>query len=638
MATTVDELIVRIKADTKQLESSLGRVKKQTNEAFNERSSNRFVASLRNIRGAAAAAAVGLGAVTAVKVAQTGAEFENLKLSLQAVYGSAAAGDAAFDQIRSFAQEMPFQVQDLSKAFIQLKTAGIEPTRELLMTYADASSVAMDSLGAFQAMVRITQRSASGGLGLEELEQISDRGIPVYEILAKRVGVSRQEISKMGETAEGAAELMKHFQDGLKEGFGGTVALKMETLNQKLSNMGDAFDGLALTIFEDTGVGAGMKALVDMATDFANELSIGLQMMSTGMSRDFITADGPVAQLAVARKELEAAEKEGAKGRGQVNIRNLQLLRDTITALEIQIEEQKELNRVNAEKAKKEEEDKKRKRAEFKAQEAADDARKKSIKDINGLLDKVKTPAENVRAEIELLNAELARLGKGETSEFTADQLREAIERLEDSLKPIKKEAEEVAETLRESLLDAVVQNVNAFTTDFVNALMDGQNALESFKDFAKKMISQIIAQFLQLMVVNKIVGIMTQAFSGNAPTDMSKIGDSATINTGTNFADMSASGGAASRGRMHLVGERGPELFIPNSSGTIMNAHNTRGALGGGGGVVVNQNINLSAGVAGTVRQEVIKMMPMISDITKAGVLEASARGGNYRRGLLGA
>lgn len=638
MATTVDELIVRIKADTKQLESSLGRVKKQTNEAFNERSSNRFVASLRNIRGAAAAAAVGLGAVTAVKVAQTGAEFENLKLSLQAVYGSAAAGDAAFDQIRSFAQEMPFQVQDLSKAFIQLKTAGIEPTRELLMTYADASSVAMDSLGAFQAMVRITQRSASGGLGLEELEQISDRGIPVYEILAKRVGVSRQEISKMGETAEGAAELMKHFQDGLKEGFGGTVALKMETLNQKLSNMGDAFDGLALTIFEDTGVGAGMKALVDMATDFANELSIGLQMMSTGMSRDFITADGPVAQLAVARKELEAAEKEGAKGRGQVNIRNLQLLRDTITALEIQIEEQKELNRVNAEKAKKEEEDKKRKRAEFKAQEAADDARKKSIKDINGLLDKVKTPAENVRAEIELLNAELARLGKGETSEFTADQLREAIERLEDSLKPIKKEAEEVAETLRESLLDAVVQNVNAFTTDFVNALMDGQNALESFKDFAKKMISQIIAQFLQLMVVNKIVGIMTQAFSGNAPTDMSKIGDAATINTGLNFADHSASGGAASRGRMHLVGERGPELFIPNSSGTIMNAHNTRGALGGGGGVVVNQNINLSAGVAGTVRQEVIKMMPMISDITKAGVLEASARGGNYRRGLLGA
>ena len=272
MATTVDELIVRIKADTKQLESSLGRVKKQTKEAFNERSSNRFVASLRNIRGAAAAAAVGLGAVAAVKVAQTGAEFENLKLSLQAVYGSAAAGDAAFDQIRSFAQEMPFQVQDLSKAFIQLKTAGIEPTRELLMTYADASSVAMDSLGAFQAMVRITQRSASGGLGLEELEQISDRGIPVYEILAKRVGVSRQEISKMGETAEGAAELMKHFQDGLKEGFGGTVALKMETLNQKLSNMGDAFDGLALTLFEDSGVGAGMKALVDMATDFANEL------------------------------------------------------------------------------------------------------------------------------------------------------------------------------------------------------------------------------------------------------------------------------------------------------------------------------------------------------------------------------
>ena len=48
-------------------------------------------------------------------------------------------------------------------------------------------------------------------------------------------------------------------------------------------------------------------------------------------------------------------------------------------------------------------------------------------------------------------------------------------------------------------------------------------------------------------------------------------------------------SGGAVSKGRPTLVGERGPELFIPNSSGQI--TQNARGA--GGGGVNVNFTIN---------------------------------------------
>jgi len=636
MATTVDELIVRIKADTKQLESSLNRVRKQTKETFNERSSNRFVASLRNIRGAAAAAAVGLGAVAAVKVAQTGAEFENLKLSLQAVYGSAQAGDAAFSQIRQFASEMPFQVQDLSKAFIQLKTAGIEPTRELLMTYADASSVAMDSLGAFQAMVRITQRSAAGGLGLEELEQISDRGIPVYEILAERLGVTRQKISDMGKTAEGAAKLMKTFQEGLKEGFGGTVALKMETLNQKLSNMSDAFDGLAMAIFEDSGVGKGMKALVDLAKDFANSLAVGIKMLSTGQSAEMVKAVTLEEKLAVAVKERQEIEDRALKNKAGeiVNATMRERLKQadaTVESLRKEVVQRDKLNIKNKADAQAAKEAKDAKIAEFDAQQAADKAREKSIENLRGLLNDVKTPAEQVTEKIQRLNAELILIGKGGESEFTPEQLAEAIKRLGEEMTPlekktkkVKEKTDELAKTMKEHLLEAVVENINAFTTDFVNALMNGESALESFKDFAKKMISQIIAQFLQLQVVNKIVNTLTTAFGGSPTTDAA--------------TDVGATGGRLHRGRMTLVGEQGPELFIPNSGGTLMNAQNTRGALGGGGAVVVNQNINLSAGVAGTVRQEVIKMMPMISDITKAGVLEASARGGNYRRGLLGA
>ena len=88
--------------------------------------------------------------------------------------------------------------------------------------------------------------------------------------------------------------------------------------------------------------------------------------------------------------------------------------------------------------------------------------------------------------------------------------------------------------------------------------------------------------------------------------------------------------------GQPYVVGERGPELFIPHTAGTLRNANDTRSM--GGGGIVINQSINLTTGVAATVREEVTRMMPTISEVTKASVLEAASRGGRFQKGLMGA
>ena len=84
------------------------------------------------------------------------------------------------------------------------------------------------------------------------------------------------------------------------------------------------------------------------------------------------------------------------------------------------------------------------------------------------------------------------------------------------------------------------------------------------------------------------------------------------------------------------MVGERGAEIFVPNTGGTIMNNMNSKNAMGGGT-VVVNQSVNFATGVVPTVRAEVQKMLPQISDVTKGAVLEAAVRGGSYRKGLMG-
>ena len=168
--------------------------------------------------------------------------------------------------------------------------------------------------------------------------------------------------------------------------------------------------------------------------------------------------------------------------------------------------------------------------------------------------------------------------------------------------------------------LDTVVSEAaQTLSREFADALIAGESLLSSFSNFAKSIVSEIIATFLRLAVVEPILkGIFPNMSFGSG--------------TGTGLAG----GGMASQGRPVLVGERGPELFVPHAPGNIVNAADTRTALSGGG-VVVNQNISFATGVVPTVRAEVTKMLPQIADVSKAAVLDATLRGGSFSKGIRG-
>ena len=199
-----------------------------------------------------------------------------------------------------------------------------------------------------------------------------------------------------------------------------------------------------------------------------------------------------------------------------------------------------------------------------------------------------------------------------------------SIPELEKVLKNLNTTTDGVSKTFGEALAPAIQSISLSFTNDFVNALLEGQNALDSFKNFARNIVSQIISIFLQMAVVNKILNAIFHK-------DGMGLG-------GENFQALPtlASGGTVQKGRPTLVGERGAEIFIPNTGGTIMNNMNSKNAMGGGT-TVINQSINFATGVVPTVRAEVTKMMPQIADVTKAAVQESAMRGGSFRRSLVG-
>jgi len=155
--------------------------------------------------------------------------------------------------------------------------------------------------------------------------------------------------------------------------------------------------------------------------------------------------------------------------------------------------------------------------------------------------------------------------------------------------------------------------------SSFERSMMSVVKGTATAKDAFRSMAADIISELYRIFVVKQITGFITSGIqSAFMPREYS-----------APPVAPRATGGPVSAGSPYLVGERGPELMIPSRSGTII----PNNKLGGGGGVVVNQTINVSTGVQQTVRAEIKQLMPQIADSAKAAVVDAKRRGGSYGR-----
>ena len=126
---------------------------------------------------------------------------------------------------------------------------------------------------------------------------------------------------------------------------------------------------------------------------------------------------------------------------------------------------------------------------------------------------------------------------------------------------------------------ESVVGNMEQALNNFV------KTGKMSFKDLARSIIQDIIAIQLRAQASNLLGMFMKSLGFGNGSIS----GPSSSVSTwdAPGFAD----GGDPTVGQMSIVGERGPELFIPKTAGTIVPNH----ALSGMGGTtnVTNNYIN---------------------------------------------
>jgi len=162
---------------------------------------------------------------------------------------------------------------------------------------------------------------------------------------------------------------------------------------------------------------------------------------------------------------------------------------------------------------------------------------------------------------------------------------------------------------------EEIKKSFEAIGTAVSNSFKGMITGAMSFKDAMKSIISSVIDELFRLFVVQQIVGIVSGALGGltggKAPV---KAFGSSTANylPGVPFK---AFGGSVMGSKPYMVGERGPELFVPGGNGTIIPNGNMRG---GGGGSSFNISVdargsNDPAAVRAQVQQGILEAAPAI-------------------------
>lgn len=219
---------------------------------------------------------VGAGAGIVSQVAQVGAEREKIKAGLATALGSETEAKAAYEQIKVFAKETPFAVDEVAAAVTKLKVRGLEPT-------VDAATEALRVYG-----------DVAGAMGKDldtVIEAVSDASLGEFERLKEAFNVVGHKAGdELTLTFAGVTTTIhndsKSITDYLKSigktNFSGGMAKQAATLGGVWSNLGDAVANFSEQIY-NAGLGDALKEIlgdiignVDGAENLAQVIGVQL--------------------------------------------------------------------------------------------------------------------------------------------------------------------------------------------------------------------------------------------------------------------------------------------------------------------------------------------------------------------------
>ena len=229
MATSVGDVHVSLTGDARKLNSAMSSAKKSTSGL------KESVGSLMKVLGPLGAM-VG-GGVLVKGFLDSNRSAQKLQASLKTLTGSTESAADAFRFIENISKQLPESVEDTAQAFIRMKSLGLDPSEEALISYGNtAAAMGMDLM----QMVEAVADATTG-----EFERLKEFGI-----------TSKSEGEKVSLTFQGVTTTVKKNAEDINEylksigevQFAGAAADQMDPLDGALSNLEVSLGALAREI------------------------------------------------------------------------------------------------------------------------------------------------------------------------------------------------------------------------------------------------------------------------------------------------------------------------------------------------------------------------------------------------------
>ena len=550
----------------------------KTKQAFNG-----IRAGLSNLRASifsVQSALIGIGGGLVVRsFVNVGREVEELGIRFNFLFGNVAEGQKAFKGLIDFAGRVPFSLEEIASASgnLAVVTDNAEELQKVLKITGNVAAVTgLD----FRTTAEQIQRSFSSGIGAADL--FRERGVRALLGFKAGMTVTTEETIARFEELFGENGRFSKATEVLATTFTGTLSMLGDKLFKfKLeTNEAGFFDFVKNSLVV---INRMIEENSQTLSKFANALSqslvgfikgfiLGVAGLMDVLSPIFTVLVNGVGGLIEIIKALPPAIREmGILGflmlgrAGKIAVIGIIAL---IKKMGLDLDEL--TNKVFG--------------------NSGNESFGRSFDLANEFIKKVD---ENIIASRESMRElmEAATNFKKETKEIGI-----SLQKVKDNiLEAFKKDFESINTTISKM----AQSGIKAFSRGLAEALVLGKDLNMTFKEIAQKLLIDIVAFTIQLVIQETIRNALkkeeveaeneiTTEKKKQLKIQMAMMAMSGNPMALFGFAGM-AKGGAVSKGQPVVVGERGAELFVPNSSGQIQQS--ARGT----GGQSVNVNFNIS-------------------------------------------
>jgi hypothetical protein len=140
---------------------------------------------------------------------------------------------------------------------------------------------------------------------------------------------------------------------------------------------------------------------------------------------------------------------------------------------------------------------------------------------------------------------------------------------------------------------------------------MGAKSVGQAFKDLGRQIYAALVNMFVTQAIINPLTKPFEALFTPGAASG---------AGSGAKVPMARAGGGPVMAGKSYIVGENGPELLSMGANGSIT----PNNAMGGG------QTINISVGIAQTVRAEIMALLPAIAQASNGTLIDKQQRAGS--------